>query len=217
MFVLIFQIFESVGFAQEKQSQTLQIPPTRKIWTGDLDGMIKRRVIRILTVYNKTFYFLDKDTQKGIVYDAMKVFEDELNKKYKTGNLRVHVVFFPVSRDELLTGLAEGRGDIACANLTITEDRKKLVDFTDPTLKNASEIVVTGPASPPITKLDDLAGQEVFVRKSSSYYDSLTKVNSEFKKQGKKEIILKFAPEELENEDFLEMLKRRINKDSSSR
>ena len=102
--------------------------------------------------------------------------------------------------------MAEGRGDIACANLTVTEDRKKLVDFTDPTLKNASEIVVTGPASPPITKLDDLSGQEVFVRKSSSYYDSLTKINSEFKKQGKKEIIFKLAPEELENEDFLEML-----------
>ncbi len=206
MFVLIFQIFESVGSAQEKETQTLKMETTRKIWTGDLDGMIKRRVIRVLTVYNKTYYFLDKDTQRGIVYDVMKTFEDELNKKYKTGNLRVHVVFFPVSRDELLAGLAEGRGDIACANLTITEDRKKLVDFTDPTLKNASEIVVTGPASPPITKLDDLSGQEVFVRKSSSYYDSLTKINSEFKKQGKKEIILKLAPEELENEDFLEML-----------
>ncbi len=206
MLVLIFQIFESAGTAQEKETQTLKIEDKRKIWTGDLDGMIKRRVIRILTVYNKTFYFLDQDTQRGIVYDVMKTFEDELNKKYKTGNLRVHFVFFPVSRDELLTGLSEGRGDIACANLTITEDRKKLVDFTDPTLKNASEIVVTGPASPPITKLDDLSGQEVFVRKSSSYYDSLTKINSEFKKQGKKEIILKLAPEELENEDFLEML-----------
>jgi len=206
MLVLIFQIFESVGSAQEKETQTLKMETTRKIWTGDLDGMIKRRVIRVLTVYNKTFYFLDKDTQRGIVYDVMKTFEDELNKKYKIGNLRLHIVFFPVSRDELITGLAEGRGDIACANLTITEDRKKIVDFTDPTLKNTSEIVVTGPASPPITKLDDLSGQEVFVRKSSSYYDSLTKINSEFKKQGKKEIILKPAPEELENEDLLEML-----------
>ena len=72
MLVLIFQIFESVGSAQEKQTQTLQMETTRKIWTGDLDGMIKRRVIRVLTVYNKTYYFLDKDTQRGIVYDVMK-------------------------------------------------------------------------------------------------------------------------------------------------
>src|SRR5262245_22663762 len=65
-----------------------------KKWTGDLDGMVKRRVIRVLTVYNKTLYFLDKDTQRGIVYDGMKMFEDQLNKKLKTGNLKIHVVFF---------------------------------------------------------------------------------------------------------------------------
>jgi membrane-bound lytic murein transglycosylase MltF len=177
-----------------------------KKWTGDLDGMVKRRVIRVLTVYNKTLYFLDNDTQRGIVYDGMKMFEDELNKKLKTGNLKVHVVFFPVSRDKLLSGLNEGIGDIACANLTITEDRKKVVDFTDPTLRNVSEIVVTGPDSPKIATLDDLSGQEVFVRKSSSYYESLSKLNQEFKKKGKKEVILKLAPEELENEDLLEML-----------
>jgi membrane-bound lytic murein transglycosylase MltF len=175
-------------------------------WTGDLDAMVKRRLIRVLTVYNKTLYFLDKETPRGIVYDGMKMFEEDLNKKLKTGNLRVHVVFIPVSRDELFTSLVEGRGDIACANLTITEERKKLVDFTEPTLRNVSEIVVTGPASPKIASLDDLSGQEVFVRKSSSYYESLVKLNEKFKKEGKKEVTFKFAPEELENEDLLEML-----------
>jgi len=29
-------------------------------WTGDLDGMVKRRVIRVLTPYSKTHYFVDK-------------------------------------------------------------------------------------------------------------------------------------------------------------
>ena len=64
----------------------------------------------------------------------MKAFEDDINKKFNTGNLKVHVVFFPVSRDKLISGLNEGIGDIACANLTITTDRKKVVDFTTPTL-----------------------------------------------------------------------------------
>jgi len=174
--------------------------------TGDLDEMIKNRVIRVVTVYNKTQYFLDKDTQRGVVYDVMKAFEDELNKKQKTGNLRVHVVFMPVSRDELLKRVVEGTGDIACANLTVTDARKQIVDFTDPLLKDASEIVVTGPASPKISTLQDLSGQSVFVRKSSSYYESLVKLNEQFKREGRKEIILKPAPEELENEDLLEML-----------
>jgi membrane-bound lytic murein transglycosylase MltF len=210
-FILIGILFVILPFCRfieaiEKNTIGPENAEFYKKWTGDLDGMEKRRVIRVLTVYNKTLYFLDKDTQRGIVYDGMKMFEDELNKKLKTGNLKVHVVFFPVSRDKLLSGLNEGIGDIACANLTITEDRKKIVDFTDPTLRNVSEIVVTGPASPKIATLDDLSGQEVFVRKSSSYYESLTKLNQEFKKKGKKEVIFKLAPEELENEDLLEML-----------
>jgi len=205
---ILFLIFSFCQFtvAIEKNIIGPESADFYKKWSGDLDGMVKRRVIRILTVYNKTQYFLDKDTQRGIVYDSMKAFEDELNKKLKTGNLRIHVVFFPVSRDKLFSGLTEGVGDIACANLTITEERKKSVDFTDPILRDVSEVVVTGPASPKITTVNDLSGQEVFVRKSSSYYESLVKLNERFKKEGKKEVIIKPAPEELENEDLLEML-----------
>ena len=206
--IALLAIHFNAGQLSAQSTDKLVIAPeiaTRK-WTGDLDGMIKRRAIRVLTVYNKTLYFLDKETQRGLVYDSMKAFEEEVNKKYKTGNLRVHVVFFPVSRDELLPSLIEGKGDIAIANLTITEQRKKTVDFTTPVWKNASEIVVTGPASPKISTIQDLSGQEVFVRQSSSYYESLVNLNEEFKKQGKALIKLKPAPEELENEDLLEML-----------
>jgi membrane-bound lytic murein transglycosylase MltF len=182
-------------------------PPlaTRK-WTGDLDGMIKRRVIRVLVAYNKTHYFIDKGTQRGASYDAMKKFEDELNLKRKTGNLRVNVVFIPVSREELLPALVDGRGDIAAASLTVTPEREKLVDFTHPAVTDVSEIVVTGPRSPTITTLDDLAGQEVFVRTSSSYHESLLKLNERFRAEGKKPVVLKPAPETLEDEDLLEML-----------
>ncbi|HEY6547596.1 MAG TPA: lytic transglycosylase F, partial [Vicinamibacteria bacterium] len=89
--------------------------PLSRAWTGDLDGMVKRRVIRVLVAYNKTHYFIDKGVQRGAAYEAFKKFEDELNLKRKTGNLRVNVVFIPVSRDELLKGLREGKGDIAAA------------------------------------------------------------------------------------------------------
>src|SRR5262245_8033335 len=35
-------------------------------YTGDLDGMITRRVIRVGTAYNRTHYFIDKGVQRGI-------------------------------------------------------------------------------------------------------------------------------------------------------
>src|SRR5262245_17176094 len=182
--------FCSTLFAQT-QIQPASIHLKFQKWTGDLDGMIKRRVIRVLVAYNKTNYFVDKAVERGTAYDAMKLFEKGLNQKLKSGKLGVHVIFIPVSRDELFTGLVEGRGDIAIAALTITPERLKIVDFTDPTYKNASEIAVTGPGSPEITTVDDLSGKVVHVRKSSSFYESLQTLNERFKKEGKKEVVIK--------------------------
>jgi membrane-bound lytic murein transglycosylase MltF len=175
-------------------------------WTGDLDAMVERRLIRILTVYSKTFFFVDKGTQRGIVHDVGRRLEDEVNRQLKTKHLRVNVAFVPVSRDELLPALVAGRGDIAAANLTITPERLQTVDFIDPWTADVNEIVVTGPHSPPIASLDDLAGKEVFVRRSSSYHENLVKLNATFKSQGKVAMTLTPAPETLEDEDLLEML-----------
>jgi membrane-bound lytic murein transglycosylase MltF len=189
---------------QDTLPESQRLAPTR--WTGDLDGMIKRRAIRVLVPYSKTQYFIDQGLQRGLAYDFGKKFEDELNTKLKTGNLRVHVVFIPMSRDELLPSLIEGRGDVVSAALTITPERQKQVDFTTPSINDVNEIVVTGPGAPAIASLDDLAGQQVFVRKSSAYYESLLKLNEQLRSQGKKEVVLKPAPETLEDEDLLEMV-----------
>ena len=140
---------------------------------GDFDKMAEKRQIRVLVVYSKTFYFLDRGRQRGISYDLLKEFEKFVNNKLKTKTLKVNVVFIPVRRDELIPGLVKGLGDIAVANLTITPERLKHVDFSNPLLTGVKELLVTGPAAPPVTKVDDLAGQEIHVRKSSSYYESL--------------------------------------------
>ena len=52
-------------------------------WTGDLDKMIARRQIRVLLVYSKTFYFLDRGRQRGATYDFMRLFEDDLNRRLR--------------------------------------------------------------------------------------------------------------------------------------
>ncbi|HSD50552.1 MAG TPA: lytic transglycosylase F, partial [Candidatus Methylomirabilis sp.] len=179
---------------------------TANKWTGDLDGMIKRRQIRILVPYSKTFYFVDRGTQRGLAYDVGRLFEEDLNRKRKSKHVRVHVVMVPVARDEIIPALREGRGDVAMANLTITPERLKQVDFSDPTVRNVSEIVVTGPGAEPIASLHDLSGKEVYVRKSSSFYESLQNLNAEFGKAGKAAVKVRLAPEHLEMEDILEMV-----------
>jgi membrane-bound lytic murein transglycosylase MltF len=177
----------------------------QEAWTGDFDEMLQRQRLRVLVVNSKTLYFVDRGRQRGAAYDAFKHFEDEVNKRRKKGR-RFHVMFVPVSRDELVPKLLAGYGDVAAGNLTITPERQRLVDFTDPFVRGVDEVVVTGPESPPIREVGDLSGQRVFVRKSSSYYEHLSALNRALASEGKPPIVFEEAPEELEDEDLLEMV-----------
>lgn len=194
--------------AADKETADSVMPPEEqnKPWKGDFDAMAERRVIRALVVYSRTFYFVDRAEQHGSTYEGLKEFENAINKQLGTGALKVHVAFIPVTRDQLLPALIEGRGDIAAANLTITGKRSESVDFSDPLMTGVREVVVTGPSAAPIGSLDDLGGKEVHVRKSSSYYESLSRLNGQFKASGKPLIKLTPVDEVFESEDILEMM-----------
>ncbi len=173
---------------------------------GDFAALVERRTIRALVVYNKTNFFLDGGTQRGITAEFLREFETALNKELKLGSRPLHVMAIPVARDQLIPYLEEGRGDIAAASLTITPERSEKVDFSIPGANEVSEVVVTGPDSPAIATLDDLAGKEVFIRPSSSYKDSLDLLNAAFLERGLQEIVITPVSEYLETEDLLEMV-----------
>ena len=59
---------------------------------GDLDGMVKRRVIRVLTVQNPVLYFVDRGREVGIISETIKAFEKQLNDKLKNKVVTVHVI-----------------------------------------------------------------------------------------------------------------------------
>ena len=189
----------------EKGRTGLALDPIAEKWTGDLEGMVERRLIRVLTVFSKTLYFIDRGTPRGTAYDQGRLLEDELNRTLGKGHLKLHIQFVPLSRDELIPALNDGRGDIIMADLTILPERRALVDFTEPWIDGIEEIVVTSPDAPPVQSVDDLSGREVFVRESSSYYRSLVALNERLVAAGKPPVTLTPAPEELEDEDLLEM------------
>jgi len=184
----------------------MEFKVARQPRTGDLDMMIEKRVIRVLTVYGAPRYYLDGGQENGLTHELFKMFETYINEKEKTGLLKVHVIFLPVSRDLLIPALLAGRGDIAAAGLTITPERQQLVDFTDPATKPISEILVTGPTAPPLESLEDLSGKEVYVRASSSYRSSLDALNTRLSEQGLKTVTIRDVDEHLEDEDILEMV-----------
>jgi membrane-bound lytic murein transglycosylase MltF len=173
-------------------------------WTGDLDGMLDRRVVRVLCPMSPMFYAIGPDGESGATYEIFRAFEAELNKG--RGALRVHVVFIPTSRDRLLPALVDGHGDVAVGNLTITDARRGTVDFTNPVFTGVDECLVTGPASPAVASLDDLAGKEVVVRASSSYFESLKRLSDRLVADGKAPITITPADENLQDEDLLEMV-----------
>lgn len=180
--------------------------PYNKKWTGDFDKMSKKRGLRVLMPYSKTNFFLDGATEKGLGYEAVKGFEKYINDHQKNKHLQFHIVIIPTERESLLKNLREGLGDIATGNLTITDERLEQVDFSDPFLSNVREIVVTEKNGPDLKNSFDLAGKEIYVRKTSSYYDSLLKLNEVLKSTGKKPIKITLADEHLEDEDLLEMI-----------
>ncbi len=183
--------------------RSLQRTPS---WTGDFDGMVERGVIRVLVAPNRTYYFLDGAVQRGVTYDKMVEFEKFINKRLGRRKTRVHVVILPVSRDLLIPALLSGLGDLVAANLTVTDARRKVVSFSKPFRNDVRELVVSGPAGPELSSLDDLSGQEVWVRTTSSYHQSLVRLNTRLGSEGKAPVVIRAADENLETEDLLEMV-----------
>jgi membrane-bound lytic murein transglycosylase MltF len=175
-------------------------------WKGDLDGMTERRLVRILVVYSKTFYFIDKAQQHGISYEAGRLLEKALNAGRTDRPRAIRVVFIPTPRDRLLPALLAGRGDIVAAALTVTPVRLRTVDFTVPIAEDVSEILVCSPGAAAPAAPEGLSGHTVFVRASSSYFTSLQGLNAQLKSAGKLPVRILLADENLEDEDILEMV-----------
>lgn len=193
--------------AEEAEVQKLVLPVLPD-WVGDFESMRERRLIRVLVPYSKTFFELDRGRQRGLSYELGKGLEAWLNKTQPYGkkSMQWRVMFIPTARNELMPKLMKGVGDIAAGGLTVTEARLKDVDFADPFAVNIPEILVTAPGSKPVEKLEDLSGQEITVRASSSYYEHLQALNASFKEKGLAPIDLKAADENLESEDLLQMV-----------
>jgi membrane-bound lytic murein transglycosylase MltF len=173
---------------------------------GDLSAMQERRRIRMLVPFSRTNYFLDKGRQIGVTAEAGHALEEFVNKQLKTGNLLVHVAFVPVRREVILEQLEQGLGDIAAANLTITESRRALADFSTPLARDVKEVVVTPRGAPAVSSPEELSGRDVYVRRTSSYFETLSRLNATLKNNDKAPVTIIEADEQLEDEDILEMV-----------
>jgi len=212
----VLALVATAAAAQPAAKAPVESPEPRKlaivnkVWTGDFDKLLERRMLRVYAPYSRSLYFSDKGRERGLSVELARDWERYLNQKYakRLGNRPLTIYIVPATRDKLLPDLAAGLADVSIGNLTVTEARQELVDFVvgKDGRRRISEVVVTGPKSKELHSLDDLSGQRVHVRKASSYYESLVALNERLRKDRKEPVALVTVPDALEDEDLMEML-----------
>lgn len=175
-------------------------------YTDDLDAMIARRAIRILTTYNRTNFFIADGQLRGFEYQLLQQYRDYLKTRVRKRSWPTVFLFIPMPFDQLLPALAEGRGDIAAAGLTITPEREKLVTFTKPYIQGVKEIVVTAKGVEGLATLEDLSGRSVYVNMGTSYAESLKALNERLTAAGRAPVTIVPADPTLATEDILELV-----------
>ena len=176
-------------------------------WLGDLDGMAERNAIRVLVISGSPQFFYYQGKPRGITFELLTRFQEHVNKKFDRGLHVVEIIPMPVSRDRLLPALLAGQADLIAADLTNTEIRSALVEFSQPFIRDVDEVLVFGPTSPAgIDSLDDLSGKSVYVRASSSYFEHLVALNARFSERGLAPVRVELANELLRTQDILEMV-----------
>ncbi len=176
-------------------------------WFGDLDGMAERRIIRTLVISGGPQFFYYDGKPRGLITELLGLLQQELNVGLDRRLDQVEIMPMPVSRDRLVPALISGQADLVAADLTITDARSELVDYSVPFARNVDEVVVFAPGKGQgVTSLDDLSGHSIYVRKSSSYFEHLTRLNDDLTDRDLAPVQIEEANELLRSQDILEMV-----------
>ncbi|SHH22032.1 MltF family protein [Ferrimonas marina] len=173
---------------------------------GDLDAMLQRGEIRVLTSFTLGWYYIEQGQPSGLIFELTRLFEQHLEEYLGPEAEGLKVTVIPVRTDQLVPYLLQGLGDVIFANLTITPDLSEQVRFSIPVIEPVRELVVSGPDSQPLSSLDHWDDRPITVRRDSSYHDSLQQQNQLRFQRGLPELTVQFADPRLEDEDLLEMV-----------
>ncbi|AUD24136.1 MULTISPECIES: transporter substrate-binding domain-containing protein [Bacillus] len=150
--------------SNEKKTEKTSAKPSGKI------EQIKERGELVVAVFTDKppFGYVDKDGKNvGFEIDMAKRFaKDLLGDESK-------VKFVPVEAASRIPYLQSDKVDFVLANMTATDERKKVVDFTNPHLKVAVQVLVKDDS--PIQSVKDLEGKKVIVTKGTTADIYLTK------------------------------------------
>ena len=138
--------------------------PSAQKYTGDLPELVSRGRLRAIVPLEAIEYMPRHGEQVTLAYDIARELAEALD---------LHPVLVEVGDfSEMMVKLLEGEGDVVVASLTITPERQKQAAFSVPYMYVDEYLVTSTGGSLPRT-VDDLAGMEISVRRSSSYFQTL--------------------------------------------
>lgn len=138
--------------------------------TYDLEEIQEAGKLRALIDNSSTSYFVYKGTPMGFEYELLSRFAEHID---------VELAVIPVKdMNEVIESLKMKRGDIIAANFTITKERAEQVSFSE-SLVASPQVLVQNSANEIIESPSEIDGQEVYVRKHSSFYSRLQNLSEE--------------------------------------
>ena len=175
-----------------------------------LETVTEKHYLRVLTSRNAFDFFIHGGQRGGYQYEMVRAFTKFLNERHPPdrAGLAIEFELIPVDDDQLIPLLLAGVGDLIAARLTITPERAALVRFSAP-YRRVDELVVTHDGTPALDSIEDLSGRTVAIRQSSSYSDSLSKLNRRLADSGRDPIDIVFVDERLATERILDLVAAR--------
>lgn len=149
---------------------------------SDLERIIQNGKITVVTDYNSTNYFIYRGQPMGYQFDLLQELADYMGVK-----LEVKV---SNNLSDNFKKLLQGEVDLIASSLTITKERKELVDFTVPHSQASQVLVQRKPDGwermnkstidgKTIRNQLDLAGKTIYVQSNSSHAARLKNLSNE--------------------------------------
>ncbi len=149
---------------------------------ADLDQIRERGKLIAITDFNSTNYFIYRGQPMGYQYELLQELADHLE-------IRLDVVVSN-NLDETFDCLINGECDLIAINLTITKDRRKLMEFTEPHSQTKQVLIQQKPNNwRELGKAEleerlirnqlELAGKIIYVQQNSSYSARLKNLSDE--------------------------------------
>jgi membrane-bound lytic murein transglycosylase F len=199
---LLLLVFFTLSSCDRKKQAYRSEPPSLAAVEYDLDEIVNSGVLRVITTYSPTGYFIYKGKTMGFEYELFKRLADRLSVELEMVLAR--------NVDSVIPMLNRGEGDIIALGYTITSDRKEIVNFTEPYLITHQALIQKKPDNWRKMTLDEidkalvkdvtqLIKDTISVRKNSSYYRRVKELSNELGDS----IYIKVLPGEISDEEII--------------